>query len=575
MIFVNSIYDLQYYNKPSWAECTCEYVTQANDLALQADLSSGILSGAYAMTISILSADGLTVYNADISSYFDIYYAENPNTGYTFFNIRAKQFAPEMCTHPCWILRVKVIVTLDGSYVINLFDKYTERYCQFTCCEPAGDIVIGDETTPTPVQPSPTPLVGECGKKLIRIVSTFPCNDNFSGEYYGIPTNVKQGTASFGFSKVSTIWAHVLPQPTEITRQISYNCKLQRTEAKRTYLVEGMELLPAWKMREIENQLCAPELWIDDYPVFKQYQYAGGTAFTKPDGIRSCEQYFKLEVILEDCTIRQTFGCNTKCTDVTGAEGYSSFFVVPDNYVDGNYFYNDAGEPIAQDLEALLNWFTFQNNVTDAQLISASPVECSYYAIIGLKGIGRLPNIIYVNNTSPASRLYSITADTLSEICELIPQVQCATPIIGAISLEPVDCATPVIGAISLIPVTPLRVYLSQAGNWEIVQTGSPAEPENTWADVLNNQVNFNIKVRNYTIFDDGEFIYGEAIGVMPMEARPQSVVLLHSGNNGQLTDDETITIDTYGVITYTGLPTTGLDGSYVEIEFNNLIYNL
>lgn len=575
MIFVNSIYDLQYYTKPSWVECTCEYVTQANDLSLQADLASGILSGTYSMNIAIMSADGLTVYNADISSYFDIYYAENPNTGYTFFTIRAKQFAPDMCTHPCWILRVTVTVTLEDSYVINLFDKYTERYCQFTCCEPAGDIVIGGSSTPTPVQPSPTPLVGECGKRLIRLISKFPCYNAFTGEYYGTPTQVKQGSASFEFVKVSTIWASVIEQEMEITRQISYNCRLQRTEAKRTYLIEGMELLPAWKRREIEAQLCAPEIWVNDYPTMKQYQYAGGKPFTKPDGIRSCEQYFKLEAVLEDCTIRQTFGCDDFCNDAVGAEGFSSFFVVPDNYVNGNYFYNDAGEPIAQSIEALVNWFEFQNNVTDAQLISASPVECSYYAIIGLKGVGRLPNIIYVNNNFPAARLYSITANTLSEICELIPQVKCATPIIGAVSLVPVDCPTPVISAITLVPVTPLRVYLSQVGNWEIVQTGSPAEPENTWADVLNNQVNFNIKVRNYTIFDDGEFIYGQAIGVMPMEARPQSTVLLHTGNNGQLTQNETLTIDEYGVIMYTGLPTTGMDGSYVEIEFNNLIYNL
>src|SRR5690606_7016322 len=149
--------------------------------------------------------------------------------------------------------------------------------------------------------------------------------------------------------------------------------RLQRSESKAQYLLKGFELLPEWKMVEIENQLHAPEIWVDAYPYYKQFQFAGGIAFTKPENVRECDNFYSLNAIIEDCTIRQTFGCDDRCADAVNSDGLSAFFVFPTGYQDGNYIYNDAGQPIATTMEEFVNWLINQPNVTNAELIATSP----------------------------------------------------------------------------------------------------------------------------------------------------------------------------------------------------------
>src|SRR5690606_5402149 len=113
----------------------------------------------------------------------------------------------------------------------------------------------------------------QCGEKLVRLISRFPCYDAFTGEYYAIPDDVIGGSADFAYTKVTSIRGRFVQRPREIVRQISYNCKLQRSESARQFLLEGYDIFPAWKMDEIEGQLHAPYLWVETEYQYKEVQF--------------------------------------------------------------------------------------------------------------------------------------------------------------------------------------------------------------------------------------------------------------------------------------------------------------
>jgi hypothetical protein len=582
MVFISNIYDLQYYKGSPLVPCYCESLTAPSDMVLQGDFVAGnIQNFSLSADIDLLSPDGLTVYEADIEDEFDIWYGVNPQNGRWFFNARLKNYTPEMCVRKCFILHV--IIRIDnGVSEYNVFNKYTERYCQQNCCDTARGVIssqqglVSGNFTQPPALPSTSPLIGECGETLIRLVSKFDCYDNFSGQYYATPPVVLQGTPSFDFVKISTINARIVPRQKEIKREISYNCVLQRTEAANAYLLESKEIYPAWKMLEIQNQFTAPEIWVEDYPNYKQYQFTGGTIFEKPEGLLDCLEYFKLSATLEDCIVRQVFGCPESCVSTIGAQSMSSFFVVPDNYIEGNNFYNDARDIIAVDIDGLLEWLRTQPNVLNAELMAASPIECSYTAIIGIAGNGGyLPTSIYYNTLSQGNRIYAVTVDDLSDICELIPQNQCATPVIGQFEIVPIECATPVLGTPEYTPVTGNDVELIDTFDWEFVLTGSPATPEDTSAIEYNNQVLLNFKVRNYSILDPTIELNNIIIGNVGAGGRPPQIVVFAPENTSSLEEGQYVSIDEYGAIRYTGTPTNYSLGAWTEIKLVNLAYNI
>lgn len=565
--WVDDISQLDYYNSNGFA-CFCEEVTQANDLILQgsfapqgADLSISIL---------LYSPDGLEEYEP-LNTYFNVYYGVNPDTGQWLFNAQLKEFSPQMCLRKCWIIRVLVFGAGDAL----VFDKYTQRYCKSDCCQAPGDIDISEAntiynpTTQPPVPASSIPLVAGCQKQpLIRIVSVFDCYDKFSGTYYGIPPVILSGAASFPYVKVSTIKGRVVRRPKEITRETSYNCRLQRSESANQYLVEGFDLLPAWKMAEIENQLHANEIWIDQFPEIKQYQFAGGVAFKKPNGARECDEIFKMFVTLEDCIVRQVFGCPEPCPGTPGAAGFSAFFVIGDNYQDGSPLYSDGRQLIGTSIQDLLDWIRTQPSVTDVQLLAPSPAECSFTAIIGISG-NNPPQSIYLNTPSPANRVFNVNIDSVEDICSFVPVITCKAPEIGTISFAPVDCDAPVFGTISIETVTPDAVGIYPYGNW-VIDTGESA------AYVSNGAVSISLKVTNddYAPIPGEEVDFsGEVIAVLGPEARPGITISLTSVNSS-LPPDWLIVITPAGLVQFTGVAISN-DLVNVEVSFNNLVYNI
>lgn len=560
MIWINSISELQFYNQDPKLPCYSESLAIPSDLILQGSYTPSNVTnfGAYLYT-----PDGLTIIET-ISSYFDVWYGINPVTGQHFFNARLRQFTPGMCEHKCWIIRV-IISTSDYGTV---FDKYTERYLQLDCCDTARDIDIGDALVSGNIASSNSPLVGDCGEQLIRLVTEFDCYDNFSGDYYGIPPVVIAGNANFSLVKTTVFNGRIVRRPKNIERTISYNCRLQRSESTAPYLLEGFEMFPTWKMTEIENQLHAPNIWVEDYPNLKQYQFSGGQVFDKVQNALNCMEVWKLSATLEDCTIRQTFGCPDPCAGTQGAAGFSQFFVIPDNYVSGNPLYNDAREVVAYNTDDLLDYLRNQEGVSDAGYVATSPVDCDFDSIIGMAAEigGFLPKLIYVNNLSPTGRVYAVTVNDVNDICDFVKVAGCPTPTVSYTQVTATSCATPEIDYTQVIQISPETVTMTSYGDWDIdSQSGS----------LENLQVLFSLTVSNDAIpVPEDVYLNNEIIGVVPAEARPSSTVQLDSSNNGTLNDEQIILIDEYGVIRYTGEPTT-YNESDIEIALSNLIYNI
>lgn len=585
-MWFNSIAELPYYNPA--IPCYCPPLALAQDLILQGTFPA--YGSSYTFTAKLMSPDGLTEYE-DISSLFSVYYFVNPINGSYYFNARLNRFSDQMCIKECWIIRA--IVTVPDT---TLFDKYTPRYCTADCCELATGVIFEQDsfvsTIPpsTPTQPTNSLFTDKCGDKLVRLISRFPCYDAFTGEYYAIPDDVIGGTADFAYTKVTSIRGRFVQRPREITRQISYNCKLQRSESARQFLLEGYDIFPAWQMDEIESQLHAPYLWVETEYEYKEVQFTGGVVFNKVDGALDCTEKFKLTANLSECIIRQTFGCDDPCA-TTGYQGYAAFFIVPQSYAGGNV-YDSNKSLIAADVDGLVNWLRAFEGVTDVQFIAAesgspvvspsvSPLTCAYDYVIGIKTANSgvyIPTNFYYNSPTAANRVYSVTFDEISEVCDLIPQPRCATPILGAVTVVPNPCATPVLGTVTIIDIIPEDVEVIQYSpdGWYFVMSGSPLAPEGVSATVYNNQVVLNIKVRNdaYPMPDDDYQFSQTRIGVIDAAGRPQFPITLNS-ENSNLLDEQFILIDENGVIYYSGEPTSVSEGSYSEIELTNLKYNI
>lgn len=586
MIWFDNIASLPFY-QPNTG-CYCEPLVLPTDLMLQGSfpkVNQVLGFGAY-----LKSPDGLVEYEV-ITGYFSIYYFEF--NGKYYFNLRLNRFSPEMCIKKCWIIEIEIFTDTLGT----AFDKYTQRYCTATCCEVASgvqfeqDAILVTPDISRPTNPVLSPYQDECGDKLVRLISRFPCYNAFADEFYGTPDVVIGGNpASFELTKVTTLRGRFVRRPREIVRQVSYNCKLQRAESAREYLLESYDIFPAWKMEDIENQLHAPYIWVEDYPSYKEYQFAGGTVFSKPDGARDCTEVFKLSANFQDCVTRQTFGCDAPCNN-TNYAGYSTFFIVPENYQGGN-FYDDSKTLVASDIYSLADWFMSQEGIYSADVLFTddapspalsplpSPLSCPIDYVIGIKAYPNtyIPTSLYFDKPVGLNKIYQSNFEQVSEICDLSTPT-CATPVLGSVSDVPQNCATPVLGTVTDIVITPIVLDMIQYTpmGWEYVITGSPAMPEDTNAVVYENQVTFSIKVRNtaYAGIDDDETLSGEIIGIIGVGGRPAETVFLNSSNNGNLTADQFITIDPNGLITYTGYPTSVNLGSYAEIQLTDLIFEL
>lgn len=605
MIWRNSIYDLAYYNTPKGAPCYCEQLVYPSDLVLQGVLPTTLTTG-FSMKIQVMSADGLTVYE-NASSYFNVYYF-NYN-GVTYFNLRLASYSPAMCTYKCWILNVYV-----GNNIV-LFDKWTERYCQSACCDTPRDItatIDGATITPTTVT-APALPTADCGKPLIRIRSVFDCVDNYNSDFYGTPTNVTQGTASFTFQKITNIVARFRQRPREITREISYNCNLQRSESFKPFLLESFSekgVFPAWKMDELEVMFHANHIYISDFIEEAQYQFAGGVLCEKI-GL-PCWETFKLKTIIQECTIRQLFGCAENC-EISG----SLSFLVPEG---SNGQYYTENKVLIGDYDDLLDWYRNQSGITSVTDTTGEFDNTDHS--FEVEGTGYIPTYFYSSSLTNSDKVFGTTTPEA-------PVILCAMPVVGEIVIEADVCATPVIGTIQIEIVADEEVEINDYGTWDVDQ-------DNSGVTIVGNSGRISLETVNTTpnqqwitdiipsagnTITDGRFD-GKVVKQVVYAGQPYDTdfftqvgdtitmtdVIFSGGDEAQILiqseleagivwvnepigqikypgwpsvpqdividDDHSIMIDLNGIIYWNGTSTSE-DGSGYNISISNIFYNL
>ncbi len=541
MRFVNSITDLGYYTHNAPIPCYCEILLNAGDLMLQAPFVSNLNNG-LVTAVELYSADGLTYYG-DVTNYFSVYYFVQG--GVRYFNLTLNSFAPAMCANKCWILNVIVVGNVNGNFVV-LFNKFTDRYCQVDCCQVTSDVTVTQNGFQVQAPTTPDSVVDDCGNEYIVIKSVFTCFSLELQQFFGIPPNVIQGTASFGYSITLNLRGRIVERPRTINRTISYNCELQRTETFIPYLLEQTEipLLPSWKMKEVEAMFTADHLYVND----KEYQFSGGEIFVQ---LNKCWELFKLIATLQSCTIRQTYGCQVPCTS-----DQSLSFLIPANY-NGTGFYDENRQRIADTFDQLLLWYTGQPNVTFVTDTSGDYENTTYSFTVQFDGF--LSSSFYAGGTYPANRIFGTTTPNAPIIVCQMPDL--GTPVIMSMSCQDPDLGTPVV-----IDIADTVYTISDSGNW--IQTADSKVSIDSFGNAR-----LEINVNNSTVGVDGEIVnISQIIGLISYAGRPTLPVNFTNSDSSDIPVGNSMLINPDGTILYTGTLTVGTS-DILNITINNIFY--
>lgn len=568
MIWLNSISELQYYNQSPLVPCYCTILYHANDLILQGAFTPG--SGSYTIVIETYSANGLTLLDTSTSN-FQYYFFTNPLTKQHAFNARLNSFTAQMCVQACWILHVTVF---DGP--VAVFEKWTERYCQASCCDTARNVTFDDSSITSgsfidtvaiqtdffapPEIPVVTPSdkSTECGEPLITLRSIHACMD-MDGNYYPIPDSTLSGTASFGYQKLVNMRGRIVKRPRNIERTYSYNCRLQRVESQRVYLFEGYEYFPAWASDEIETMLSATEIYVDDV----RYEYNSGTPFSMAS---ECKDVFRLKTTLSDCIQRQVLGCDPNCAP-SNFDGAAKMYVIPSGY-DGGYFYDENKALIAQTYDELLNYFRNIDGAYGVNEIATSPLSCEAFAAFSVNTYGYVPGSFYYDMPINGNRVYAVRLDSADDICPTYGQT-CAAPVITFNWVEEQVCADPVITFYWVEDDMSEIITITGHGDWS-----NDGTSEGT---VASGFATITIGVGNEFYVPGSPatpvFVNGEIIAVLSVEGRPANSVFLDSSNS-ILPDDVSVSIESNGFVRYYGEANV-LEEDQAKIIITNLTYNL
>lgn len=568
MIWISKIEDLEYYNHSEPVPCYCETLVDPADLVLQTT-SLNAYKGTLTLSVKVYTTDGLTILE-DATSYFS-WYVFSAN-GATYANLKLNSFSPTMCSEACWILRVSLTSTALGG--ATAFDKYTERYCNVACCNTTKGIIFAQEglrgtgsgnfviDLPLPPLEDPTSSTaslnpeGPCGEPMLRLRADFPCVSANDGNIYGIPTQVIQGTASFPFTKSVNFIGRIVQRPREITVNISYNCKVQRTESFKPYLLESLSwaLFPAWKMSEIEDMFTAPALYVYDYENPEtQYRFAGGTPFKR---LVDCWELYKLEVQLQSCVIRQTFECGNPCA--TGPD--SLIFAVPLNYSDGA-FYTENKLKIANNISELITWYGGQDGVQSVTDVSDSFPNA--YSAFSVSSYGYIMTSFYYDAPIPRNRVFGSDSPSL-------PSPNCEAPLFGTITVSNAVCHVPEFGSPLVIDVPSVTIAVTDYGNWNVSEDLSHVVTSGEWGNLTIQTVN-TVTVGTDSV---GYIFGGEIIGKVAPGAIPASQQYFTHREIEAIPEGSSLAINPDGGIVWWGV-TTSFSSVESRIELSNIIYKL
>lgn len=552
--------ELQAFHPNTDGRCYCEYLLSPNDLTLQAHLPE--VSGVDVFRISFATTDGSSSYLFPFNDYGVAIVAKDSAGGY-YITFRLDDFPSHFCgpLDPsyegyCFTMRLEVFQTI-GGVTRTLFDKFSQPYCIADCCLAEGELRAGTGNNQQILRDSNAFISSAtiCGNPITRIQSFYDCFDA-EGNYYGKPVTIistlfNPDVTDVPFSKVTNLQALFKPMPADIQMTIARNCKLQKSETANPWILQSMEPVPAWKMRDLEQQFRANRLLIN----FDEYTFTGGKAFEK---IRNYQRdwradYFKLEGNFAECRIWNIFGCVDNC----GSQNTLRVFGVT-GAPEITKVYDDAGVAIANSEE---DWIVYLRSmdgviaVTDVSYIYAPLGYTSAYLV---DSVGSIPSYFYLNAVGEQNKVFGV-----EELPDLF--TGCPGPVFGMLSDGSADCQPAVIGTMSDYPTvnTIEDVHQAQAQGWYVQPGGT--------ATIDNNVVTLNFTVRNSSYGSSQSYdfeIAGDLIAWVGPLAAPAVTRIVEMGSPVS----NTIIIGTDGSIRCFG--TIVNNPGYGEIVFANIIYN-
>lgn len=558
MIWVTNKADLDFYTVPA-EYAYCDTMGHPTDVLLQGFWAQN--TSPYTLQAEVWTVDGNDILEIIDPDYYEYYIAVDPITGMHFFTWKLLQYSPEMCANKCFLIRIGV-QNATSQYV---FAAWTQRYAIKSCCDVPRGITVTEGGTLTydtdlPDVPADEVATTRCGQPLIRIIGRSECYNYFNGHYYGTPANIITGSY-IPYADIIVLQGDIRPRPRNIQVLRSFNCKIQRVESVKPYRIASQdEMIPAWRMEEIEAVLQSKQIWVDDYKTYKEYTFPGGTAFSKK-GERICTDIFRLDTTLNECPIRQTFGCVTDCAE----QSQQQFFVVPDNYTN-QYFFDQNGNVIAQDLFELYQWMESQG--LNPEVMGSVP--CNVTQIIGVTA-SIIPPVIYWRSQSGMNAINPLAVD-FSSICDFIPNALCDTPVFGTITDEDLPCDVPVFGVITDEDITGIPFFPNPTGDWavQVPDSAGTAYPTN---------VEMRIHMQNAIGYVGTpptiQPIASVMIATLPAQAIPTTGVLITTGtdNIGNIQPGWQLQINNLGQVFFTGnAEFTGTDT--VDIDLT-VTYNL
>lgn len=287
--------------------------------------------------------------------------------------------------------------------------------------------------------------VSDCGKPIVKLSSTTDCiSGTEGGHFFGEGTIIdNSGAGIVKFEQKTNIHATIFKNPRKIERTISFFCKTQKVITQKSWVVEGLDVLPLWKIEEIEEILSNEHIFIDDVEVV----YEGGDSpFTRV--LKGCDDYFSFKMIASGCKERKMFGCNDHCNDRDGYINISDGLFKGDEK--DRRFYNANMGQIAIGYEQFKTWLRNQDGVTNVEEVNNATLKCASYKLLKISGTPKFSTMFYMGDTKPSNKIYLRQVSSIDEVCTSQGNGECSPIIFGIPQIiqetcEPIQFGTPII----------------------------------------------------------------------------------------------------------------------------------
>lgn len=532
--------ELLYYNRNQAGYCYCDIIVKPQDLILQAFMPS--VTSAVAYTIKAYTPDGVTEL-LDLAPFVKGLFAID-NTGRTYCTFELQSFPSSLCNE-CFLVRFTVTDLVGGVNRV-LFDRYTQEYCIKDCCTIIGDLTASDdfEQETFTFSNGATSYIDECGKPIVRIESTFPCIDKYTGDYYGAPSVKIKGINNDAldnvpYRKISNHYALWKRLPREINTTIALNCITQKTEGAKLYMLQSSQPVPMWKMEELENMLSSNNILVNGV----QYQLQTSTPFERirPYQINAVREFYRFEIMLRSCRVWQIFGCAPICK-VSNNLKYVPITTEP------SYFYDPNGVLIANTTDEFITYLLSLPDVDNVQDVSYAYLAFGYNTVLQVETTsGYIPSFFYINGRGEEYKVF-----TTDEVIDL--NIGCAKAVIGVITDQDGACPAATFGTIADAAQSQLTDTVYPINQWTI-EPGAMTTLSGNW-------VRLYFTARNVNLANSQNELAAEIVGfVLPQFAPSEQRVIVDN-----LPANTTITVATDGTIRWYG-PLTSSTVSYGEVE--------